>query len=115
MHFSIEGIEKVKAKQNYGNEYLKIQAEDIRQIRNDIEHTLEQYVKNHPLSVKDICELRLKTVYETLSAVQTNMLHNGSGGYLVGSVPSRKLREAYFFANLTPTVRHLEKMLKVLV
>lgn len=115
MDASIEGIEKVKAKQNYGNEFLRIQADDIRQKRNEIEQNLTQYAKKHPLSVKDICALRLKTVYETLSAVQTNMLHNGSGGYIVGSVPSRKLREAYFFANLTPTVRHLEKMLKVLV
>ncbi|WP_371683801.1 hypothetical protein [Rummeliibacillus sp. TYF005] len=38
------------------------------------------------------------------------MLHNGSAGYVNGSAPSRKLREAYFFANLTPTFRQLEKM-----
>ena len=38
------------------------------------------------------------------------MIHNGAGGYVEGSVPYRKLREAYFFANLTPTVRQLEKM-----
>ena len=35
-------------------------------------------------------------------------------GYIDGSAPSRKLREAYFFANLTPTVRQLEKMTQVL-
>lgn len=115
MDASIEGIEKVKAKQNNSNEFLLTQASDIRQKREEIEKALLNIVKNERLSIKDICDLRLKTVYETLSAVQTNMLHNGSNGYIVGSVPSRKLREAYFFANLTPTVRHLEKMLKVLV
>ncbi|MFE4240605.1 hypothetical protein [Peribacillus butanolivorans] len=39
------------------------------------------------------------------------MMHNGSAGYLKDSAPSRRLREAYFFANLTPTVKHLEKVL----
>lgn len=29
------------------------------------------------------------------------MMHNGSAGYLKDSAPSRRLREAYFFANLT--------------
>ncbi len=52
----------------------------------------------------------MQTVYDTLEAVQANMIHNGAAGYVAGSVASRKLREAYFFANLTPTVRHLEKL-----
>lgn len=43
------------------------------------------------------------------------MLHNGSAGYLKKSDPSRRLREIYFFANLTPTVKQLEKMRKNIV
>ena len=46
-----------------------------------------------------------------VEAVQASMLHNGSAGYLKDSAPSRRLREAYFYANLTPTVKHLEKVL----
>lgn len=42
------------------------------------------------------------------------MLHNGSPGYVEGCVPYGKLRESYFFANITPTVRHLEKLCAVL-
>lgn len=112
MEAAIEGIEKVKAKQNGCNEYLTLQAEDIRQKVMELKQRLIHLSKYEQLPTKDICELRLRTVYETLAAVQTNMLHNGSSGYIIGSVPARKLREAYFFANLTPTVRHLEKMLK---
>lgn len=48
----------------------------------------------------------------TLRAVQADMLHQGGSAYLQASDPSRRLREAYFLANLTPTVRHLEKLLQ---
>ena len=46
------------------------------------------------------CRIRLETAYLTLEAVQESMLHNGSAGYIQDSAPSRRLREAYFFANL---------------
>lgn len=68
-------------------------------------------IENNAISIEKMVELRLNAVYRTLNAVQANMLHNGAAGYVDGSVPYRKLREAYFFANLTPTVRQLEKMM----
>ena len=60
---------------------------------------------------KEIARVRLNTAYLTLEAVQASMLHNGSAGYLKDCGPARRLREAYFYANLTPTVKHLEKVL----
>jgi hypothetical protein len=68
-------------------------------------------IYNNKLNFKEVANIRLEIVYLTLEAVQTSMLHHGSGGYLKDSQPSRRLREAYFFANLTPTVKHLEKVL----
>jgi hypothetical protein len=59
---------------------------------------------------KPLLQVRLETAYLALQAVQACMLHQGSAGYVHHSAPSRRLREAYFFANLTPTVRHLEKL-----
>lgn len=114
MESAIVGIEKVNAKQNGSNCYQKTQTEHIVQNIQTIEQSLKQFVTSQSFVTKNICELRLKTAYDTLSAVQANMLHNGSAGYVNGSVPSRKLREAYFFANLTPTVRQLEKMVNCL-
>lgn len=61
----------------------------------------------------DLVRLRLDVVYASLRAVQNGMLHAGSAGYKMYSDPSRRLREAYFLANLTPTVRQLEKMLGI--
>ena len=71
-------------------------------------------VQSDEVTLYAISQIRLQAVYDTLEAVQANMLHNGSAGYIAGSTPSRKLREAYFLANLTPTVRQLEKMTQVL-
>lgn len=105
---AVEGIEKVKAKQNGSNEYLQVQAADLLTTYNEIVDGLSGAA--HQLTLKSVVPLRLNAVENTLAAVQANMLHNGAAGYVAGSVPSRKLREAYFFANLTPTVRHLQKL-----
>lgn len=110
---SIEGIEKVKAKQNGCNEFLQVQADMLAKKVQSLQADLTQLVESGVVTLKEISQIRLQAVYETLEAVQANMLHNGSAGYIIGSTPSRKLREAYFFANLTPTVRQLEKMTQV--
>lgn len=111
---SIEGIEKVKAKQNGCNEFLQVQPDTLSRKVQNLQADLTQLVNSGEVTLKAIGQIRLQAVYETLEAVQANMLHNGSAGYVIGSTPSRKLREAYFFANLTPTVRQLEKMMQVL-
>ena len=103
-----DGIEKVKAKQNGCNDYLKVQASELRSQYDRIDAELQHLASN--LTLKEVVNTRLQAVHDTLAAVQANMIHNGAAGYVEGSVPSRKLREAYFFANLTPTVRHLEKL-----
>ncbi|CAM5187470.1 hypothetical protein UACE39S_04768 [Ureibacillus acetophenoni] len=110
MEASVKGIKKVSAKQKCCNSYLRVQAEDISNNIEELDQQLKIALKS--MNLKEICELRLQSVYETLNATQANMLHNGSAGYIEGSVPSRILRESYFFANLTPTVRQLEKMVK---
>ncbi|WP_107841071.1 acyl-CoA dehydrogenase family protein [Metasolibacillus meyeri] len=110
MEAVVEGIDKVKAKQNGCNEFLQVQAAQVTKQRERLMENLQQLVLENRIALEPIVELRLATVYETLSAVQANMIHHGAQGYVAGSVPSRKLREAYFFANLTPTVRQLEKM-----
>ncbi len=107
---AIEGIEKVKAKQNGCNEYLQVQADELKEKLQHLQALLQTLVQSGDVTLQAICQIRLQGVYQTLAAVQANMLHNGSAGYIAGSTPSRKLREAYFLANLTPTVRQLEKM-----
>lgn len=109
---SIESIEKVHKKQNGCNRFLQMQSNELQQKEALLKDKIRLLVKQEKVNWKDIAGLRLESVYLTLDAVQASMLHNGSAGFIRDSAPSRRLREAYFFANLTPTVKHLEKILQ---
>ena len=108
---SIESIEKVCQRQNGCNQYLKNRPEDLRQEEEKIQAKIQSLFEQEHVSFKEIAAIRLQSAYLTLEAVQASMLHNGSAGYLQNCAPSRRLREAYFYANLTPTIKHLEKLL----
>jgi alkylation response protein AidB-like acyl-CoA dehydrogenase len=52
---------------------------------------------------------RLEASQLSLDAAQAVMLHAGARAYVEGSVFSRRLRESYFVAIVTPAVKHLAK------
>lgn len=54
---------------------------------------------------------RLRVSELALDASQFALLHAGSRGYLEGSPVNRRLRESYFVAIITPSIRHLRKEL----
>ncbi|MCG8668347.1 MAG: acyl-CoA/acyl-ACP dehydrogenase [Pseudomonadales bacterium] len=57
----------------------------------------------------DILKLR-KTISElSLKAGESAMLHGGARSYLHDSVAQRKLREAYFVAMISPSIKHIRK------
>ena len=43
----------------------------------------------------------------SLRAAQSALLHQGARGYLMGSAPQRRIREAHFVAIVTPAIKHL--------
>lgn len=108
---AIQGIQKVKSKQNGCNFFLKSQANTLDKKVNILQQELEKIIEHKDFSLPTIVKLRLQTAYDALEAAEANMLHYGSAGYIQGSEPYRKLKEAYFYANLTPTIRHLEKLI----
>lgn len=108
---SIKSIEKVCNRQNGCNQYLKIQPTDLEKMKAKFEQDLDAIVQSDELDWKAIAKVKLSTAYLTLETVQAAMLHNGSAAYLKVSPSARRLKEAYFFANLTPTIKHLEKIL----
>ena len=108
---SISSIEKVGQKQNGCNRYLQTQSEELQEKEDRLQEKIATLFDREPFDWKQIAQVRLDAVYLALDSVQASMLHNGSAGYIRDSAPSRRLREAYFFANLTPTVKHLEKVL----
>ena len=108
---SIHSIEKVCQKQNGCNQYLKTQPTKLKEANEDYEKKLVALLESDDWDWKAIAKIRLDSAYLTLDAVQAAMLHHGSAAYLNTSAPARRLREAYFYANLTPTIKHLEKVL----
>ena len=108
---SIQAIENVSGKQNGSNKYLQKQPDELNETNEKYEKELQQLIQSETVDWKALAKIRLATTYLTLEAVQTAMLHQGSAAYTKVSPAARRLREAYFFANLTPTVKHLEKLL----
>ncbi|MBU9722411.1 MULTISPECIES: acyl-CoA dehydrogenase family protein [Bacillaceae] len=67
---------------------------------------------NVELDWKEILAIRRDAATATHEAVHAAMLHGGGAAYLNNSEDGRRLREAYFLLNLTPTLKHLGKMLQ---
>jgi alkylation response protein AidB-like acyl-CoA dehydrogenase len=61
-----------------------------------------------------VLQVRLAVSEWALRAAEAAMLHAGAKGYLTGAAAQRKLREAYFVAIVTPSVKHLRKELSLL-
>lgn len=107
----INSLEKIAKRQSSVNRHLRIQPEHLREKNKLIRNRLYEVVTSNDLCWEKLLSIRLDMVYLTLSAVQTMMIHHGGRGYVKTSSASRKLREAYFLVNLTPTVKHLEKVI----
>jgi alkylation response protein AidB-like acyl-CoA dehydrogenase len=64
--------------------------------------------------LRSVLKARLAAADLALDAAQAAMLHAGARGYLEGSAASRRLREAYFVAIVTPAAKHLRRDLAAL-
>lgn len=81
--------------------------------------TLERCVKelaatpyeNGRAFMRRLLEARLSLAEWCLRAANTAMLHAGTRGYLIDGSAQRRLREAYFVAIVTPSIKHLRKEL----
>ncbi|MDF2714209.1 MAG: putative acyl-CoA dehydrogenase [Paenibacillus sp.] len=109
---AIRCMYRARARQDGCSRYIPDQPEtlerDLRPLRERAYRLASS--DDAPPAWNDAVQLRLEVAYLTLRAVQADMLHCGGPAYLQQSDPSRRLREAYFLANLTPTIKHLEKM-----
>lgn len=55
----------------------------------------------------EVLRTRLAVSWLAIEAAQSAMLQYGARGYLAGSEPARRLREAQFVALITPSVKHI--------
>ncbi|QDI92032.1 acyl-CoA dehydrogenase [Salicibibacter halophilus] len=110
---SLRSMDMSENKQGGCNDYLPIQSTDIQQPLENMQQSLNELLTSvDDLKWADLLPIRREAAYEAINAANAAMLHVGGPGYNHNSGPSRRLREAYFLINLTPTVRHLEKMIE---
>ncbi len=109
-----DSIAGLRDKQYGVNQYLSVQPEGIVKRLNKLRAEAFQLIESEgiPHSIlKDVLQVRLDASYLALDAAQAGMLHYGGAAYVQKSNASRRLREAYFVAVVTPAIKHLEKML----
>ena len=61
--------------------------------------------------MRQVLTARLNVSELSLEASQAAMLHAGARGYIHGSAFNRRLRESYFVAIVTPSIKHLQQEL----
>lgn len=107
---SIKMIQEIHAKNLEGNQHLKPQPMELINEVQYIRKRTYEYAQHN--EIEDIgwkiLSTRLEIAKLTLKIVQTEMLYFGSHAYLAGNDSFRRLREAYFIVNLTPTIKQLE-------
>lgn len=109
---SIQSIRQVCNKQGGCNQYLVTQPDELAEELQSRRSQLMNMIASSDVDaeVENIIELRRQIVYLTTKAAHACMLHQGGAGYFQYGAPSRRLRESYFLVNLTPTLKHLEKV-----
>ncbi len=100
------------------NAYLPRQVGDFEaelgSLRAEIDWLAATPLDGSPDYVRAVLTARLRCSELALDASQAALLHHGARGYLEGSAVSRRLRESYFVAIITPSIKHLRQELQLL-
>lgn len=109
---AIDSIVKSHSKNIEVNQHIKPQPRElIDEIQCISKRTYEHaQASNITIIWTEILRTRLEIAKVTLKVVQADMLYSGGQSYIQGSDPFRRLREAYFLANLSPTIKQLETL-----
>ncbi len=95
------------------NTYLPDRPDDLQRkavrLGDEINALARSPYETDPAYLRAVLQVRLRGSELSLVAAQSAMLHAGARGYIAGSPASRKLREAYFVAIVTPAMKHLRK------
>ncbi|GJE71054.1 acyl-CoA dehydrogenase family protein [Methylorubrum podarium] len=87
-----------------GPEAIEARAEVLRE---RVAAAAVRHAETDRATFLDTLRLRLDVSLLALEAAQSAMLQFGARGYLEGSEPFRRLREAQFVAIVTPSVKHI--------
>lgn len=109
---SLELIDAFSNAQNGINQYLEYDVEGFkkryRQLREEYYAILDD--GNLTSHLNELISLKKDIGYLLLDVNQASVVNGGSRAYTPYSPQVRKLKEGFFFAALTPTLRHLGKL-----
>jgi hypothetical protein len=100
------------------NRYEDDQAEELRAVLASAEAEVFRLAtlldggfppEQQPSVLLDVLRIRLAGGELALRAANAAMLHQGARGYLRTATAQRRLREAYFVAIVTPSLKHLRR------
>lgn len=113
-------VESAGRTHKHVNDYESDQADELRSVLDAAEaetFRLARRIDAGPSPderrelLTEVLRLRLAGGELTLRAAQAAMLHQGARGYLRTAAAQRRLREAYFVAIVTPSLKHLRREL----
>ena len=112
---SIDLMHEANKSLSHTNRYLPRQVESVEedvvaltQVIDDLATTPRDGSRDY---VRAVLQARLRCSELALDAAQSALLHAGARGYIEGSSVSRRLRESYFVAIITPSIKHLRQEL----
>ncbi|UXR78614.1 MULTISPECIES: acyl-CoA dehydrogenase [unclassified Staphylococcus] len=113
---SLDLIQQFSHAQNGINQYLEYDVQAFENQYNQIRQRFyavldEENLQNH---FETLITLKKAAGYLLLDVNQASMVNGGSKAYGYQSPQVRKLKEGFFFAALTPTLRHLGKLQEAL-
>jgi alkylation response protein AidB-like acyl-CoA dehydrogenase len=98
------------------NRYLPKQVEAFENDLAELRETIMALAQTPHAGTTDylraVLKARLWTSELTLEATQGALMHSGARGYLEGSAVNRRLREGYFVAIISPSIKHLHQELE---
>lgn len=97
------------------NAFLPERPDLFEQAAEDLERGVAALARtpyeNSPDYMRALLQARLSASEWVLRAANAAMLHAGTKGYLIDGAAQRRLREAYFVAIVTPSIKHLRREL----
>lgn len=109
---SLDLIHKFSDAQNGINKYLEYDISDFESRYKQIKQDFYNLVAKNDLDNQfgELILLKKEAGYLLLEVNQASMVNGGSRAYSPKAPQARKLKEGFFFAALTPTLRHLGKL-----
>lgn len=113
----IDEINKSNKNQSHINRFIEDQGCEL-------ENSLNEFCKrvwllcetpfnsDDPIYMQELLKVRLEASKLSIRSASSACLHGGARGYLYNTTAHRNLKEAYFVAIVTPSIKHINKELE---